>query len=93
MSTLPEPARSVSETMNEKIRPIIAQAVDECRAANMTQDESVDAILCGLFYQAGFYVASFEKEHGLKIHARALVRAVEFAVRHGREMVEASAHA
>lgn len=89
----PEPARPVVEAMNEKIRPIICDAMDECLAAKLTQDEAVDAILCGLLYQAGFYVAAFEKESGRKIHPQVLARAAQFAVRHGRKLVEGSANA
>jgi len=90
MNGLPTTAHPIVEAMNDKIRPIIGEAMDDCLAANLSQDESVDAILCGLLFQAGFYVAAFEKAGGRPIHPKVLARAVEIAVRNGRKLVEAS---
>jgi len=88
-----EPARPIVEAMLKKIRPIILEAMDECLAERLTQQESVDAILVGLLYQAGFYVAAFERAAGYEISFSVLSRAAKAAVAHGRTLVKEAADA
>ncbi len=86
--SFPEKARPIVNDMNERIKPFICDAMDACLAARLTQQEAVDAILSGLLYQGGFFVAAFENATGKNIPAKDLSRAANAAVKYGRELVK-----